>query len=210
MNKVKFDHHLVTVSAEMKADLQVWVLLLKTSNAAGFSSKFHSLSLPSSHNTVDACNLGIGVFFNGETWYKPWPEEINRHINIKELAAAVVHADKFAHLWSGSVVHLGSDNTQAVSWINRLRARPPEAMPWIKHLFWLSVKFDFELVAIHVPGIQNTIADAVSRNLLPTLAEALSLWHSTHLLLPLSSPSPSSRPALPEDAGYLGTLLQME
>lgn len=180
MNKVKHQHHFVHITSEMREDLHVWSHLLTAFNSSSISSSIRCGTIPASHNTTDACTSGLGGFFNGEVWFSNWPPEVTAHINIKELAAAVSQANRFAHLWAGHKVVLGCDNTATVSWINRTAARPPEAMPYIKELFWLATKHDFELQVVHIPGVQNTLADAASRQYHKLIPSLLSTWADTY------------------------------
>ena len=110
-------------------------------------------------------------------------------MNIQELIAAVEHVQHFCVKWSGCAVHLGVDNTQAVGWLNKGAARPPEAMPYVKQLFWLALEHDFDLFVKHLPGVHNTIADAASRFLQEELDVAVRQWREQYTVLSLGGHS---------------------
>ena len=54
----------------------------------------------------------------------------------------------------------------------------------LRCLFFLEAKWDMRLTAVHVPGVENGIADAVSRNNLDVF------FH----LLPQANPTPEGYP----------------
>ena len=56
-----------------------------------------------------------------------------------------------------------SDNTAAVSIINKGATKDPRVMDSLQNVFWLSAIFNFRLRALYYPGIRNTLADACSR-----------------------------------------------
>ena len=50
-----------------------------------------------------------------------------------------------------------------VSGVNRGTTRSPLIMTLIRYMFWLSAVYNFRIVALHVPGSDNVIADKISR-----------------------------------------------
>ena len=61
------------------------------------------------------------------------------------------------------VVTVRSDNVTTVSCINKGTSRNWRIMKAIRRLFWLSVKFNFKLRVLHIPGRRNHLADVISR-----------------------------------------------
>jgi hypothetical protein len=47
--------------------------------------------------------------------------------------------------------------------LNKGTSRGRELMPIIREIFWLSVKHDFLISSVHLPGELNVLADRISR-----------------------------------------------
>ena len=78
---------------------------------------------------------------------------------------------------------LGMDNQVSVGWINRLTARPPCALLAVKRIWWLCQHHDIELAPVHIPGVDNDLADALSRYDFDRYAHHLELWQAEHTVL---------------------------
>ena len=85
------------------------------------------------------------------------------HINLKELAAVVLAAQRWGHEWANKRVLVMSDNSTTVSCVNRGTSRSTLLMPYLRYMFWLSAVYNFRLTAMHVPGEDNVLADTISR-----------------------------------------------
>jgi hypothetical protein len=85
------------------------------------------------------------------------------NINFLELVAACVPVLAWAPLLRGAKVTIESDNSSTVSFIKRGTTKNPEALVWLKRIFQASLEHDFHLSARHVPGVDNTCPDALSR-----------------------------------------------
>jgi ribonuclease HI len=125
---------------------------------------------PQIHMWVDASPTGWGAWIqrpegrivaNGK-----WPEAMYWQTNnFKELWAVTKGIQRFATLLSLSQVHhirLHSDNTAVVFNIRR-RAASRNLYPALRHLLNLCRRWGFHITVEHIPGIQNTTADALSR-----------------------------------------------
>ena len=124
-------------------------------------------ALPVTSLFTDACNVGAGAYYEGDWFYCNWsadcPELDNDHINLKELAAVVLAIQRWAPLWTNKRVFVWSDNTTTVSCINRCSSRSPLLMKCLRYIFWLSAIYNFRLTVSYIPGIQNALADTISR-----------------------------------------------
>lgn len=74
-----------------------------------------------------------------------------------------------------------TDSVVAKAVINKGTCRSPIVMGCLRELFWLSVKNNFKLRAIHIPGRFNIIPDTISRLHEPGqilhLKSLLDSWH---------------------------------
>ena len=113
---------------------------------------------------TDACQEGGGAVYGQDwiytNWDLDWPEVISLHINYKEELAILVAALRWAPKWANRRIYILSDNTTAVSVINRGTTRHPVVMEGMRCLFWLSAKFNFHLKARHIAGVKNVAADS--------------------------------------------------
>lgn len=75
------------------------------------------------------------------------------------LAAAVWGAK-----WRGKTVLALCDNAAVVSIVNQGASRNPEAMHLMHCLAFLAAKFEFFLFSTHLRGVDNSLADSLSRN----------------------------------------------
>ena len=85
------------------------------------------------------------------------------HITFKEALAVETAAVKWAHKWSNHRVFVYCDNQAAVGILNKGSCRDPFLMQSLRRIFWLSATFNFKIKAIYLPGVENVLADAVSR-----------------------------------------------
>ena len=84
-------------------------------------------------------------------------------INLLEVWPVVAAASRWGSQWSGRKVVIRTDNTQVQQMINTGRSRSIRCMWWLRELFWLSVVYNFHLVAKRVTSKDNIIADYLSR-----------------------------------------------
>ena len=59
------------------------------------------------------------------------------------------------------------DNAAVVSVISAGSAKDPTLAHLLRCLFFLEARYKFQAIAAHVPGVQNTLADALSRDNMP-------------------------------------------
>jgi len=155
-------HHKIRLSVEFKKDVHWWLSFLKTFNGIVYynASETH-------HLHVDACNTASGAFFAGDWQYSVFSKDIpaakNLHINYKEVCAAVQGVERWAPFWQNSNVIVHTDSTVTKAILNRGRSRLPIVNRLLRRMFWLSVRYNFNVRAIHVPGLINTLPDTVSR-----------------------------------------------
>ncbi len=82
----------------------------------------------------------------------------------KELLPIVLACASWGRQWRGGVVTMHCDNTAAVAVVNSGYSKVPEIMHLLRCLFFVRASLELEVWAVHVPGVENGIADAISRN----------------------------------------------
>jgi len=120
---------------------------------------------------TDASGSMIAGLF-GRQWFQvPLPDiggQVSKKdsIGIKELYAVVTAAFTWGHLLRELHVSFRVDNSAAVAAICSRTSRNPHMMALVRHLLFAACIHHFSFDAVHIPGAQNSRADALSRNLL--------------------------------------------
>ena len=118
-------------------------------------------------------------------------------IAAKEFFPIIVAAVVWGRFWRGSTVCCYCDNSAVVEVLNRQAAKEEFLCHQLRSLFFISARFDFDIVARHIPGVDNVAADALSRNLMSTFriqvpsAALLPEPIPPSLALSLGTPAPS-------------------
>jgi hypothetical protein len=85
------------------------------------------------------------------------------HINVLELEMVYQAAVRWGKFWSGSHILVRSDNSATIAAINKGSSKSVELLSIVERLFWLGVKYNFRLSAKFIPGLENVLADRISR-----------------------------------------------
>lgn len=144
---------------------------------------FYLESTPT-NSTVDSAawpqHLRVGATFSGS--YSP--EHAHLHLSHKqitwlELLAVVACATTYAPLLTGQSMLFYVDNSTDVHIINRQATRSTQLAPLLRQLYGLALQHNISLRAAHRPGVDNTLADFLSR---PALHQHdhVAQWKATH------------------------------
>ena len=185
----KKPHHRVRLNSVVRADLRWWACFLQEWNGSFFLCP----PRPTIHVYSDASgSYGCGAFIVGGSWFQiQWPSSWSEvEITAKELVPIVVAAAIWGRGWPGQHVSFHSDNMAVVAILNAGSARDHRLTHLLRCLYFYSAGFNFQYTAIHVPGRENVVADAISRNnvnltcFLPTQACRIEVpWTLMELLL---------------------------
>ena len=150
----------ISPSEEARADLDWWV-------SCGSSLPPRSLS-PFNQDimiTSDACKKGWGAWNSSTSVHGKWSSsESELHINILELKSVFLSfLSLFSTTYSCSIL-IRSDNSTAVSYINKQGGTCCKILCELALKLWnFCVVRNITISAIHIPGVQNTQADKLSR-----------------------------------------------
>ena len=151
---------LVPVTTAIIPHLQWWAQWQNLPQGVRFPSSPPEVTL-----TTDASLPGWGAYIGEASasgqWLPPWDAF---HMNRLELEAVARALVQFVHLVKGRKVLARSDSTTVVAYINRQGGTHSFNL-WIQswNLFLWTSQQAITLEAIHLPGIHNTRADALSR-----------------------------------------------
>jgi ribonuclease HI len=124
--------------------------------------------LPASAAEVftDASLAGWGAHCGQHTAHGLWSaEQASWHINLLELKAVVLALKAFLLVLPKGVITIRSDNATVVAYINRQGGTRSRALSIQAErlLVWANSQ-EWSLVAVHVQGAANVLADALSRS----------------------------------------------
>ena len=163
MKAARAPHHYVRLNAGARADLTWWYHFLQAWNG----SSFFPLPAPSAHIYSDASgSFGCGAFLAGVGWFQAqWPTEWEGiEISAKELVPVVMAAAIWGKQWSGSHVCFHCDNMAVVAILGSRTAKTSLLTHLLRCLSFFSAIYSFHFSALHIPGVLNVAADALSRN----------------------------------------------
>ena len=126
---------------------------------------------------VDRCVRPVWLWGSGsgdtEAWLQlQWPELYSpehlvlsgESIALKELLPVVLACAVWGEFWREKVVHVHCDNLGVVALVNSGYSKVPEIMHLLRSLFFIRAQFQIDVMAVHVLGAENRLADAISCN----------------------------------------------
>ena len=85
-------------------------------------------------------------------------------IMAKEMLPIVVAAAVWGQKWAGSLVLARCDNMLVVATVNSGSSREKDTMHLRRCLAFLEARWSCQIKAVHIPGTDNEVADALSHN----------------------------------------------
>ena len=155
-------HHHVHLNQQVRADLQWWKVFAESWNGiALFPPSFE----PEVEFASDASgNWGSGAWCGGTWWQLQWPLGIQWGIAFKELFAVVLSAAVWGREWRGKRVLGHGDNESVTHMLAGRSSRNPELMHLLRCLFFIEAQHGFTLSLVHISGVNNDLADDLSRD----------------------------------------------
>ena len=182
-NRLRHSSHRCRLNSQFRTDIQWWQQFLVTFNGRRMMLDFR-------HPVVfqtDTSFLGYGAVCSDDWFAGAWApsslvdynislyphnwctagqvidNSLRSNINFLELFPVLLAARRWGPRWSHKRVCVETDNTQAMTFINKGYCKNPLAMSWLRELFWLSMRYNFHLFSRHLPGQHNISADRLSR-----------------------------------------------
>ena len=158
-------HHFVHLSAWEKEDLDWWNTLLQEWNGRSLFLFPKWAKAPDMFVTSDAAgSIGFGAYYNDESFAERWPAEAaSLNIAIKEMIPIVVAASMWGNSWQRKRIAFKSDNMSVVYCLRNGTCSEKHLAFLLRELSLLAVKNNFTFTAAHIPGCENSKADALSR-----------------------------------------------
>ncbi|CAG2242641.1 unnamed protein product [Mytilus edulis] len=169
-HSVKELYHHVTITKGCRDDMAMWFKFLSQWNGISFFISDNVINASDFHLFTDASStIGYGGYFRKRWFQGSWPDDFIRpdeesfSMAYLELYPIVISAILWGHEWSTKRILFHCDNMSSVYIINKGRSKCNVIMNLVRRLTWCAAKFNFVVHAVHVPGKENNIADALSR-----------------------------------------------
>ena len=150
----------VTLSAECLEELRWWCYNVEQWNGRALLTPGPDMTI-----STDASNSGWGAQWGSSQIKGSWSsDEMRWHINAKELKAVELAVRAFTKSKDSIQVHCECDNRTAVAHINRMGGTRTSMMVQMTKDLWRYCQGKrIELMAEHIPGKLNLMADQLSR-----------------------------------------------
>jgi len=126
-------------------------------------------SVPDAEVSTDACLKGGGGWSGEEYFSVEFPEFIikeNHHINVLELWTVLLALRIWNTRFAGRRIQIMCDNEVSVGLINTGKGRDPMLLKLIREIHFICCVHNFQIRAVHIPGVENRLADKLSRSCL--------------------------------------------
>ena len=148
----------------------MWLIFLNHWNGVSLFLGGDVLSSPDLQLFTDASGShGYGGYLNGIWFQATWlPQHLLNptmgiRIDWQELFAIYIACYLWGPSWSGKHICMWCDNLPVVSIINSKRSKSPRIMDLVRAITILTLEQNFSFTARHIPGLDNSIADSLSR-----------------------------------------------
>ena len=174
--------HPIRINREFRRDLQWWQHFLSSWHGVGLWL-YPGLSPTADLEVVSdaAGSIGFGAYLQGQWFYGSWScSQAQQSIAYKELFPIVIAAHLWGPGWSRKHILFRSDNQSVVALLTSRTSKVPALMHLLRDLLLSAARWGFTFSSMHVPGVQNSVADAISRF----------HWQEFRRLAPDAHPSP--------------------
>ena len=185
-------YHHVRFNVAIRSDLMWWAMFLQAWNGVPLCQEYDPQKVDYHIWTDASGSFGCGAVW-GDRWlqaewsqvYEHTPEEQEEDgISLKELLPVVLACAVWGPQWRLSSVVVHCDNESTVAVINTGYSRVVKIMHLLRCLFFIKARFNMWVKALHVPGRDNIVADAISRNNLTILLSQIPSAQSTRDVIP--------------------------
>ena len=172
LSGVRQPHHHVRLNVPFRSDLVWWSTFIGAWNGVSLLRDLSPGTVSHRFVTDASGQFGCGALWRSNwlqlKWASPSREDSfnlpEASITLQELLPVVLACAVWGPEWKHTLVEVYCDNQGAVAVVNSGYSKVPQMMHLLRCLFFIRAFFSFSLRAIHVPGCENGLADAISRN----------------------------------------------
>ena len=164
MTVKKLSHH-ISINYEAREDIRWWAEFLPHWNG-----RYKILDpTPTFSHTLNiftdaSGRLGFGIYFDGHWISQAWPLDVlDNSIQWKELYPIYLTCLIWKKSFRGKRLLFHCDNQAVVNIWSSQTSKSPSLMALLRKLFFVSAQFEFTVNVQHIPGLDNSIADCLSR-----------------------------------------------
>ena len=88
---------------------------------------------------------------------------MNLHITQLEMLNVVVALKVWANIWANKRIKISCDNLAVVEILKSGKTRDPFLATCARNIWLITAMFNIDIILIHVPGVNNQVADLLSR-----------------------------------------------
>ena len=163
---VKKLHHFVALNKGCRAELSMWSEFLQNWNGISFFLNDDIINSADLQLYTDATPTGFGGFFQNKWFQGTFPSEVQQEelsMAFCELYPIVMACVLWGHSWARKRILFHCDNLATVEIIKKGRSKIPSIMKLMRMLTLNSATHNFIIHAEHIKGVNNNIADSISR-----------------------------------------------
>lgn len=177
LSGVRQPHHHIRLNVSFRSDLIWWSTFIGAWNGVSLLLDVGPGRVSHRFVTDASGQFGCGALWGSKWLQLQWtpPSRADSFnlpeasITLQELLPVVLACAVWGPAWKHTLVEVYCDNQGAVAVINSGYSKVPQMMHLLRCLFFIRAFFGFSLRAIHVPGCENGLADAISRDNLACL-----------------------------------------
>ena len=150
---------------EFRKDIRWWAHFMPRYNGVSIIPPVEWIA-PDAVFMSDSTMSGCGGLTDKEYFHTSFPEKIlsqDLDINALEILAVTVSVRLWGAEYAGQKILIYCDNLQSVRAINTGETRNLFTASCVRHLWLETCTFGFQLKAVHLPGVENRLADSLSR-----------------------------------------------
>ena len=159
-------HHRIRLNKGFRSDLQWWTYFLPSWRGVGMMSNLLSGPCAVTITSDASGSWGCGAYLSTGAWFQlEWPKSwASTHITVKELLPLVLAIAMWGRQWHGKSICCRCDNAAVVAMLRSGWCKNEHAMHLLRSLFFFQASYNVSLVAEHIRGVENGLADALSRD----------------------------------------------
>ena len=158
-------NHRVSLNSDTRKDIQWWKTFLPLWNGR-YKILDPRATLSSELNlfTDASGSLGFGIYFEGRWISHAWPPALQTYsIQWKELFPIYLACFIWARSLAGKRILFHCDTASIVDIWSTQSSKCPNITNLLRHLFFIAAKHEFSINITHIPGLDNSLADCLSR-----------------------------------------------
>lgn len=165
---ISHPEHRIRITRPLKEDLGVWRVFLNSYNGHTCCQEPEVANSELSLFTDAAGSVGFGAILGNEWCAGEWPSSwqtsgLCRNLTLLELFPIIVALELWSPILANKQVCFYTDNLGVVHCISRLSSSSLPVLALLRHMVLRCLQHNIWFRARHVPGVDNHIADALSR-----------------------------------------------